>query len=552
MSANLLEKDLEAYIEDWLCNNGGYIKGDPKAFDRSLALDTGGLLDFIKSSQPKEWQKHTKNYASANPEQAFIARFRKEVANRSMLDVLRNGIKDRGVKFDLAYWKPETDLNPDAVAKYEKNILQCVRQLRYSTASEESVDIALLLNGIPIVAIELKNELTGQTIEDAITQWRKDRSPDEPIFTFKRGCLVCLAVDPFNVKMTTRLEGLKTNFLPLDQGSAGAGNVGGAGNPKPTEEKFPVAHLWENLLARDSLLELLQKYLHLQKTEKINPESGEISVREQLIFPRYHQWDVVHKLLAEVKANGAGQNYLIQHSAGSGKSNSIAWLAHRLSGLHDEQNHKIFKSVIIVTDRRVLDSQLQETIGQFEQTKGLVEKIDKDSSQLKDAINDGAAIIVTTLQKFPVIFREVEHKQDNFAIIVDEAHSSQTGQAAMKLKAALADTDGLLEEYAREEGRLEELDEIKRDDFWQELASQGQHRNLSFFAFTATPKAKTLELFGRKNSDGNFGPFHVYSMRQAIEEGFILDVLKNYVTYGHYYKLLRKLRMIRAITLPLP
>lgn len=541
MCANLLEKDLESHIESWLCQHGGYARGDGKAFDRNLALDPDSMLDFIKASQPKAWQKHIKNYASANPEQAFIDRFCKEVSNRSLLDVLRKGIKDRGVRFDLVYWKPETDLNPDALSNYAKNILQCVRQLHYSPSGMESVDIVLFLNGIPIIAIELKNELTGQTVEDAVAQWRADRSPDEPIFAFKRRCLLFLAVDPFNVKMTTKLEGSKTYFLPLDQGSAGSGNVGGAGNPASAEEKFPVAHLWENLLARDPLLELLQKYLHLQTAEKTDPVTGKTSIREQLIFPRYHQWDVVHKLLKEVKANGPGQNYLIQHSAGSGKSNSIAWLAHRLSGLHDRGNSKIFRSVIIVTDRRVLDSQLQDTVGQFEQTQGLVKKIDRDSAQLRDAINDGATIIVTTLQKFPVIFREVEHRQDNFAIIVDEAHSSQTGQAAMKLKASLADTDSLLEEYAREENRTEELAEIKKDDFWQELASQGQHRNLSFFAFTATPKAKTLELFGRRNPDGKFAPFHIYSMRQAIEEGFILDVLRNYVTYGHYYKLLRKI-----------
>lgn len=538
MTANLLEKDFEAHIANWLCKNGGYAEGDPAKFDRQLALDSGTLLEFVKTSQPDEWRRHERNYPG-NAEKAFLERFNREVNERSLLDVLRKGINDRGVAFRVVFWKPETELNPISVARYKANILHCTRQLHYSPSSENSVDIALFLNGIPIVAMELKNPLTGQTVEDAMRQFREDRSPEDLFFTFKRRVLVNFAVDPFNVRMTTRLDKGQTVFLPFDQGSNGAGRVGGAGNPQGNE--YPAAHLWQKILAKDALLELLQKYLHLQKEERFDPRTGQSSTKESMIFPRYHQWDVVHRLLADVKNDGPGTNYLIQHSAGSGKSNSIAWLGHHLSGLHDQDNKKIFTSVIVVTDRRVLDSQLQATVGQFAQTRGLVVKIDQHSSQLRDAINDGAAIIVSTLQKFPVIFQEVRQQNANFAIIVDEAHSSQTGQAALKLKAALADTESVLREFAEQEGRSEELEELKKDEFWQELAAQGQHKNLSFFAFTATPKAKTLELFGRKNADGKYEAYHIYSMRQAIEEGFILDVLKNYTTYKRYYQLLRKI-----------
>lgn len=536
---SLLERDFEADICQWLCASGGYEAGDPKNFDRQIALDTATLLRFVRQTQPKAWRLHEKKNPG-NAETAFIQRFCKEVSNRSLLDVLRNGFKILGTHFRVIYWKPETGLNAETLALYNANILHCVRQLRYSPASENSIDIALLVNGIPIVAIELKNPLTGQNVDDAVQQYKKDRSQDDLFFSFKRRVLVCFAVDPSNVRMTTRLAGANTVFLPFDQGSNGPGRVGGAGNPS-NEDDYPVAHLWKNILERDALIELLQRYLHLRTDEKIDPATGEISRKETMIFPRYHQWDVVRQLLTDAREKGAGHNYLIQHSAGSGKSNSIAWLAHRLSGLHDSENRKIFKSVIVVTDRRVLDTQLQDTIGQFEQTSGLVVKV-KNSAQLRDAINDGKAIIVTTLQKFPVIFKEVEDEHSNFAIIVDEAHSSQTGQAALKLKGALADLDAALEEYAKMEGEAEAAEERKKDSIWQELAAHGHHHNLSFFAFTATPKAKTLELFGQELPDGRFGAWHIYSMRQAIEEHFILDVLKNYTTYTHYYKLLRKIK----------
>ena len=333
--------------------------------------------------------------------------------------------------------------------------------------------------------------------------------------------------------MTTRLEGEKTYFLPFNQGSNGAGNVGGKGNPN-NPDGYDTAYLWENVLSKDRLLEILHKYLHLQ-VEK-DEKTGEVK-SERMIFPRYHQLDVVTKLLDDVKKNGSGKNYLIQHSAGSGKSNSIAWLAHRLTGLHDSNNEKIFQSVIIVTDRRVLDSQLQNTVYQFDHVAGVVQKIDKNAQQLKDAIEAGTGIIITTLQKFPVIYKEVRSGNKRFAVIVDEAHSSQTGDAARKLKRALADTEKVLEEYAEQEYEEEAKRKDDEDRLLDELAAQGVHENMSFFAFTATPKDKTLQMFGRRDENGKYHPFHIYSMRQAIEEGFILDVLQNYMTYNMYFKI---------------
>lgn len=539
MLEQMKERNFEDDICAWLCTHGGYRPGDPARFDRTRALDVRTLLDFVRTSQPKAWKMHQfKNPGKA--EQSFVDRFCEEVRRRSLLDVLRHGFSVLGTRFRVVFWKPETGLNPESVQRYQSNILHCTRQLRYSPAHENSVDVALLLNGIPVICLELKNPFTGQTVEDAVRQFRQDRSPDDLFFSFKRRVLTCFAVDPFHVKMTTRLERQKTFFLPFDQGSNGAGEVGGAGNPPAPDGGYPTAYLWQRVLCRDALLELLHKFLHLEKTEKKDPATGKVSVRERLIFPRYHQWDVLHKLLDDIRAHGPGQQYLIQHSAGSGKSNSIAWLAHRLSGLHDAQEAKIFQSVIVVTDRRVLDRQLRDTILQFEQTDGLVHAISKDSAQLRDAINEGAAIIVTTLQKFPVIFREVRHGQRNFAVIVDEAHSSQTGRAALTLKTALADTDAALAEYAALEDEAEAGQDKKDDALWQELAAQGRHHNLSFFAFTATPKDKTLQLFGRQMPDGRFRAFHIYSMRQAIEERFILDVLRNYTTYHAYFKLLQK------------
>lgn len=527
------EKRFEQDIEEYLITQGGYQKGDPKSFDRNLGLDKATFVSFLKTSQPKQWERYEKIYG-ADSEKQVVDRFCREVKMVGLLRILRQGFTDRGVKFKAVFWKPETSINNTTVAQYEANILHCTRQLHYSLNNENSIDIVLLINGIPVVSMELKCQFTGQSTVNAIEQYKFDRAGKDAIFTFKERVLVHFAVDLSRVYMTTRLEGAKTYFLPFNQGSNGAGRVGGQGNPI-NENGYDTAYLWEQVLCKDRLLEILHKYLHLQVE---TDDDGNIK-SERMIFPRYHQLDVVTKLLSDVKENGAGKSYLIQHSAGSGKSNSIAWLAHRLSGLHDGKDEKIFQSVIIVTDRRVLDSQLQNTVYQFDHVEGVVKKIDRNAQQLKEAINDGVPIIITTLQKFPVIYKEVNSGSKRFAILIDEAHSSQTGDAAKKLKRALADTEKILEEYADLEYEDEENRKDEEDKLIDELASQGVHENMSFFAFTATPKAKTLQMFGWRDENGKYHPFHIYSMRQAIEEGFILDVLKNYMTYNMFYKIVK-------------
>lgn len=531
------EKKLEEAIEYYLTTEGGYIKNGVNSFDKELALEPHTLLTFIRDTQPKEWGKYQTIYGYGS-DKAFIDRFCKEVRQVGLIHVLRQGITDRGIKFRLAFFKPETGLNEQSLRLYEQNILSCTRQLHYSSRNNNSLDMVLFLNGIPIVTLELKDQFSGQDVNNAIEQYKHDRSPAEAIFDFPNRALVHFAVDLKEVYMTTHLESGNTYFLPFNQGLGGAGNVGGAGNPAQ-EDNFAIAYLWKNTLYKDRLMEILQKFVHLEKKTK-KDKLGKKTERKSIIFPRYHQLDVVRKLISDVKGNGSGTNYLIQHSAGSGKSNSIAWLAHRLSGLHNYNNEKIFKSVIVVTDRKVLDNQLQDTIFQFDHKLGVVEKIDKDSAQLKDAINAGKAIIITTLQKFPVIYKDIIGGKNNFAVIIDEAHSSQTGEAAKKLKKALADTESILEEYARMESNDEATRKDDEDKMLDELAAHGQHKNLSFFAFTATPKDKTLQIFGDKQENGKFRAFHIYSMQQAIEEGFILDVLKNYTTYNNYFEIIKQ------------
>ena len=533
---NVKEKRFEQDIEEYLTTKGGYQKGSPKTFDREKALDVGTFVSFIRTSQPKAWERFEKIYG-ADSERQIVERFCREVKMAGLLKVLRQGFTDRGIKFRAVFWKPETKINETTQAQYAANILHCTRQLHYSLHNENSIDIVLFVNGIPVVSMELKCQFTGQDTANAIEQYKLDRASKDPIFEFGKRILVHFAVDLSNVYMTTRLEGEKTYFLPFNQGSNGAGKVGGKGNPI-NPDGYDTAYLWESVLCKDRLLEILHKYMHLQVNR--DDKTGAVT-SERMIFPRYHQLDVVTKLLADVRACGAGHNYLIQHSAGSGKSNSIAWLAYRLSSLHNDQDEKIFQSVIIVTDRRVLDSQLQNTVYQFDHVEGVVQKIDKNAAQLRDAINNGAGIIITTLQKFPVIYKEVRSGNKRFAIIVDEAHSSQTGDAARKLKRALADTDKILEEYAAEEAAAEEARKDDEDKLLDELAAQGTQENLSFFAFTATPKDKTLQMFGERDVNGKYHPFHIYSMRQAIEEHFILDVLKNYMTYRMYYKIAKSI-----------
>lgn len=535
----LKEKNFEEAIENYLITEGGYKQGNPNNVNRATALDEDTFLKFIQTTQPREWEKHCKNYPD-NPEQALLKRFKDEVSSSDLLFVLRHGFKDRGVKFYPCYFKPETSMNPEHNLKYSQNILHCTRQMKFSLLDERSIDIVLLLNGIPVVSMELKNQFTGQNATNAINQYKFDRATKDKMFEFKQRILVHFAVDLYDVYMTTRLQGASTYFLPFNQGSNGAGNVGGKGNPL-VENDYITSYLWKRVLAKDSLMEILHKYMHLQK-EDIKDKEGKITgKKETMIFPRYHQLDVVTKLLADVKERGSGRNYLIQHSAGSGKSNSIAWLAHRLQSLHDKNDEVIFNSVIVVTDRKILDSQLQDTIYQFDHVDGVVRPVKDGSKGLKEALNDGAKIIITTLQKFPYIYQDVEATGKRYAVIVDEAHSSQSGTAAKKLKVALSDTEEVLELYAEEEAKEENSKEDYEDNLVKELATHGVHKNISFFAFTATPKNKTLQIFGDRQENGTYRAFHIYSMRQAIEEGFILDVLQNYTTYQQYYKIAKKI-----------
>lgn len=527
------EKQFESDIESFLISDaGGWTKATDAGYrspeSKGMALDIDTLVVFVQNTQKLAWTQFVKR-CNSDPKRKFYKAFEDAVAMDGMVNVLRHGFKYRGQEFKVCYFKPESELNQLSQTRYRQNICQCIRQWHYSEQNNNSVDMLLMINGIPLVAIELKNQLTGQTIDNAKTQWMMDRDKHEPAFQFNHRVLAYFAVDLYDAAMTTKLDGMKTYFLPFNQGSNGAGKDGGAGNPRTDDGSYVTSYIWKEVFQKDKMMDILQKFISFQK--------GETKEKDKIIFPRYHQLDVVRKLIKDVSENGSGKNYLIQHSAGSGKSNSIAWTAYRLASLHRD-NESVFNSVVIVTDRRVLDAQLQDTIDSFDHTLGSVVLIDekKSSKDLLQAIKDGKRIIVTTLQKFPVIYDLVGDTSGKaYAIIVDEAHSSQTGQSALKLKMALADTDDALAEYAEMEGKAEEEIDIKNDKFLQELVSAGRHKNLSFFAFTATPKDKTLEIFGDEYQDGSFHPFHIYSMRQAIEEGFIMDVLANYSTYKTCY-----------------
>ena len=540
------EKQFEADIEAYLISPaGGFAKADDSGYDPAPALDIRTLVGFVKATQPLVWQRFERQCGS-DPYKKFYKCFEDAVQTDGMLSVLRHGFKHRGMEFKVCYFKPESTLNQAAAQHYSRNVCQCIRQWHYSAANRNSVDMMLAVNGIPVIALELKNQLTGQSVDNAKLQWQYDRDCREPAFRFNHRVLAFLAVDLYEAWMTTELKGAGTYFLPLNQGSNGPGNDGGAGNPQAQGEDYVTSYIWKNVLNKDSLLDIIWKFISLEVREekKKDADGAEKTVtKKRLIFPRYHQLDAVRKLTADVRENGTGRNYLIQHSAGSGKSNSIAWTAYRLASLHDAADEPVFTSVVIVTDRRNLDAQLRETVTGFEHKSGLVCAIDdkKSSKDLRDALNAGKRIIVTTLQKFPVIYEEVDDaKGKRFAVIVDEAHSSQTGTSAMKLKEALADTSDALKEYAELEGKAE--DEVDANDrLVREMISHGRHENLSFFAFTATPKAQTLEMFGTEYEDGSFHPFHIYSMRQAIEEGFILDVLQNYMTYKTCFQIAKNI-----------
>ena len=528
------EAAFEAVIEDHLLNHG-YVREPGEGFDRERAIFPDTVLAFIRETQPREWSKIEALRAERTGEQV-LGDLCKWMDVNGSLATLRHGFKCYGRTLRVAFFKAAHELNPELETRYAANRLGVTRQLRFSTRSEQSLDVALSLNGIPVVTAELKNPLTGQTAADAMRQYRRDRDPRESIFEFKRRTLVHFAVDTECARMTTRLAGDATHFLPFDRG-----RDGGAGNPPDGRGRnYRTAYLWEEVLERHGLLDLLARFVHLQTGERRDDHGRRVRV-ETMVFPRYHQLDAVRRLVGMARAEGPGRNYLIEHSAGSGKSNTIGWLTHRLASLHDDANERVFDSVIVVTDRVVLDQQLQDTIYQFEHKRGVVRKIEESSKELAGALQSAVPIIVTTLQKFPFVSRQLLKMAEEqggaetgvlptrrCAVVVDEAHSSQGGETATDLKEVLGG------ERLREEARARAAEEGREDleALFRSMAKRGRQANLSFFAFTATPKHKTLAVFGR---DGE--SVHRYTMRQAIEEEFILDVLAHYTTYANYYKL---------------
>ena len=515
------EERLESLIEKHLIESNGYIKRDSKSYNKELCLDEELLFRFLERSQ-KEALDQLKKRIGVDYQKQLSHRLYKQIAQKGIVHILREGISENGVRFDLLFDKPQTDYNPLSTKRYQENIFSVIRQLYYSTKNRKSIDMVIFVNGIPMITIELKNELSGQNIYDGIEQYKKDRDPREELLKFGR-CVVHFTLDSELIYMTTKLDGAKTVFLPFNRGlNGGKGYIGiqtGAGNPESNGVK--TAYFWEEILSKDILTHIFKNYV--QMFDKVD---------KRLIFPRFHQFDVVHKLLADAKEYGAGKRYLIQHSAGSGKSNSISWLAHQLTGLHNSENSLVFDSVIVVTDRKVLDKQIQDNIQQFYHKKGVVKAITKGSKELRESLQEGKKIIISTIQKFPYIVKDVSYlKRKTFAIIIDEAHSSQSGKTAQKLSEAIRDKDG---EELTDEDKIVEI-----------IKNKKLQPNASYFAFTATPKAKTKELFGSKiivDGQEKFIPFHLYSMKQAIEEGFILNVLDNYITYNSYYNLKRTVK----------
>ena len=549
------ERDFETAIEAGLTDTGGYENRRPSAFDEALALFPEEVTGFLKESQPARWQALE---ALLGPKTAatVLDSLSKELELKGTLHVLRHGFKCHGKTFQMAFFRPNTTMNPEAAENYARNRLTVTRQVAFTSVMKKAdgknrrcvIDVTLAVNGIPVVTAELKNPLTEQRAADAMRQYKDERDGRDLLFAFKKRALVHFAVDPDEAWMTTRLRGRETEFLPFNRG-----NGHGAGNP-PVEGNWKTHYLWDEVLQADSLLEILQRFMHLEVKEKqVRTEKGVRTVRkETMIFPRYHQLDAVRKLVAHAKASGAGRNYLVQHSAGSGKSNSIAWLAHRLASLHDENDEKIFHSVIVVTDRRVLDQQLQSTIYQFEHKTGVVEKIDEDTRQLARALSQGTPIVITTIQKFPFISQalstlekkgggvRIDTAGKRFAVIVDEAHSSQSGETATALRGIL-NQEGIEAAIAAQLSDEEDhdLSDEAKKAVLRDALQRARQPNLSFFAFTATPKFKTRALFDEPGPSGA-SPFHEYTLRQAIEEGFVMDVLQNYTTYRRFFGLIKQ------------
>lgn len=508
-------------IESHLLEHGGYEAIPSEEFDRERAIFPDVVVSFVKETQPEKWKKLKTAY-KGSARDAFLRDLTSALERKGTLELVRHGLRTTGTTIELAAFQPNTGLNPEVQERYEANRLGVTRELQYSTTDpNKALDLALSINGIPVATAELKNPMTDQTVESAKHQYVFDRDPAEPVLKFKRGALVHFAVDTNVVEYTTELDGEKTNFLPFNRG-----HERGAGNP-PHESGHRTAYLWEDVWSKDSWMEILQRFIHVDE-EEIKQNGIVVEETETMIFPRYHQLECVRKLVRSARENGAGDDYLIQHSTGSGKSKSIAWLTHRLVSLHDDDDEAVFDGVVVVTDRTVLDEQLRNTIYELDHKTGVVHPIKGEhgskSEELAEALEAGKPVIITTLQTFPYV---IEHTQGlperDYAVVIDEAHSSQTGEMAREMKQILA-------------GQTFEEDDDWEDVMAKTADARGDQENLSFFAFTATPKGKTLEAFGEPIDDGeSYEPFHLYSMRQAIEEGFILDVLQHYTTYETFY-----------------
>jgi type I restriction enzyme R subunit len=536
--SHVTEHQFESDIVGWLTTEGGYTSGEDSHYDKKLGIDTAELFAFIGATQGEHWNSFIDSRYGGDvgkAQEKFLSRLVAELDQRGTMEVLRSGVKDQGVHFAMAYFKPASGMNPKLAEFYSKNRLTVTRQLHYSLANSNSLDLALFVNGLPVATAEVKSPLNGQTVDDAIEQYETDRDPRELLLG--RRVLVHFAVDPRLAYMTTQLANKATEFMPFNIGSHPGHLSCGEGNP-PNPQGYATSYLWERVWSYDAWLDILGRFV-----ESFEDGRGK---QRRVVFPRFHQWDVVTKLADDALANGPGQSYLIQHSAGSGKSNSIGWLAHRLSLLHDATDHKVFNKVIVVTDRRVLDEQLRATVRQFEDVKGTIVSVegkrDSKSSELAVALTGMAQIITVTLETFPHVITkiaEAELAKFTYAVIVDEAHSSQTGDAANALKQALgAGADGAANGSGTEGSSEEEGGEMDAEAALAAIvAARGRQPNLSFFAFTATPKDRTVELFGTPGPDGLKMPFHLYTMRQAIEEKFIRDVLENYSTYDTYFKL---------------
>jgi len=549
------EHAFEVAIESGLVGAGGYARRAASAYHEGLAVFPQDVVGFLKDSQPKVWGQ-LETLLGAKTEATVLDTLAKELDLKGTLHVLRHGFKCYGKTLRMAFFRPNSTMNPEADAVYATNRLTITRQVAFASVLKRPdgknrrciIDVTLAVNGLPVATAELKNPLTGQRASDAVRQYTENRDDRDLLFAFKKRALVHFAVDPDEVWMTTRLKGKETVFLPFNRGSGG-----GAGNP-PVKDNWKTHYLWDEALQADSLVDILQRFMHLEAKERqFKTEKGVRTVRkETMVFPRYHQLDSVRKLVAHARQHGAGRNYLVQHSAGSGKSNEIAWLAHRLATLHDAHDEKVFHSVIVVTDRRVLDRQLQDTIYQFEHKTGVVEKIDEDTQQLARALSQGTPIVITTLQKFPFITQAlstlekkgagvtIDTAGKRFAVIVDEAHSSQSGETATALKGML-NKEGIEAAIAAQmsEEEDDDLTEEARAAILRDALKRARQSNLSFFAFTATPKFKTKVLFDEPGPSGT-SPFHEYTMRQAIEEGFIMDVLQNYTTYKRFFGLIKQ------------